>query len=880
MPKCILVVDDNARSLTSLAEALEEAGYAPVAVQSSDDPIVQFGIIKPELVFLSLLDHNAIATCEGIRDNPEGAIVPIIFVGTGAESVRSPSDALTQGGDYYFPSPLDQNKVLAKVQTYVGMGSRAAEAQVPPPSEAPVPQPAPAPLPRVPRPPTFPQNEATPIILQPLVDEPTQAVADAEMSRRAKESVAAPATPELPGLPTFAWEPPPASPSEEALGQAADDLLGSIRSQEAAKAQAAEQARLEAERKTAEAETLAKQQREAEAEAKRVLAEAEQRRIDAENRRRIEAAARAAAEAEAQRLLAEQTRRQAEEEAERQRQEAKARAAAEAEAKRQAEEEAARRRQEAESRAAAAAEAKRQADEAARRQAEDELRRRIEAETRQRVEEELRQRAEAEARRQAEEEIRRRADEEAKRQADEELRRRAEAEAKRKADEELRRRAEEESKQRAEAEAKRKAEEDHRRRAEEDAKRKADADAELKRQIEAEVRRKVEAELSAERPAAPRATLPVAPAPSQPQQTVEPLTPQKPRALGLAPLTPLNPAEGTFAGHQDIAWLMFEIVRQQVTGRVDFSSDNRKKTLFVERGAPVDAYSSQVFDRMEEYLYRDGKITRAQYQEVRVKALKTPRKIGAFLVSEGFMKPEELFAAVRGYLMEIVAGLFEWEAGEFKYTSERVDESDRISLDVDPKALIVDGVRRKYLLPRLMKRLGAPSSLLGPQSNTPLDAESLGLTADERQLARLVDGTRSIEDLVFSSGLTAPRVYQLLTVLVAGGYLEVRVRGIEGLNEDGASQGDEIDRRRIREKLLQVRELDYFQVLGVPRAASAYEIARAFERQSHEFAGERFSAAVQRDLFEALQEIGRVLEDAREVLAIDTLRAAYARHLS
>ncbi|MEE8410278.1 MAG: DUF4388 domain-containing protein, partial [Myxococcota bacterium] len=315
------------------------------------------------------------------------------------------------------------------------------------------------------------------------------------------------------------------------------------------------------------------------------------------------------------------------------------------------------------------------------------------------------------------------------------------------------------------------------------------------------------------------------------------------------------------------------------TGRIDFTSDNRQKTIFFERGGPVDAYSSQIFDRMEEYLYREGKITRAQYQDVRVKGLRNPRKIGAYLVTEGFLKPNELFDAVRGHLMAVVFGVFEWEEGSYGFMPERVEEDDRVTLDIDPRALIVEGIRRKYLMTRLMNRLGAPSSLLAPRPEATLDAEALGLTGEEKQVARLLDGTRSIEDLVFSTELPAQRVYQVLTALVTVGYAEVRVRGVEGIAEDGTSASDAIDRQRIREKLEQVRKLDYFQVLGMPHAATPYEIDLAYERVMHEFESNRFSETIRREMQEDLQEIERVIDDARQVLHNESLRDAYARHL-
>ncbi|OZC00814.1 signal recognition particle-docking protein FtsY [Alteromonas macleodii] len=195
------------------------------------------------------------------------------------------------------------------------------------------------------------------------------------------------------------------------------------------KAQAEEEARLQA-----EAEAKAKAQAEEDARAK---AEAE-----AKAKAQAEEEARAKAEAEAQ------AKAQAEEEA-------RAKAEAEAQAKAKAEEEA-RAKAEAEAQAKAQAEeearAKAEAEAQAKAKAEEEARAKAEAEA-----EEARAKAEAEAqaKAQAEEEARAKAEAEAqaKAQAEEEARAKAEAEAQAKA------KAEEEARAKAEAQAKAKAEE-------------------------------------------------------------------------------------------------------------------------------------------------------------------------------------------------------------------------------------------------------------------------------------------------------------------------------------------------------------------------------------------------------------------------------------
>ncbi|MCG7649770.1 signal recognition particle-docking protein FtsY [Alteromonas sp. MmMcT2-5] len=232
------------------------------------------------------------------------------------------------------------------------------------------------------------------------------------------------------------------------------------------KAQAEEEARLQAE---AEAQAKAKAEEEA-----RAKAEAE-----AQAKAQAEEDARLKAEAEAQ------AKAQAEEEA-------RAKAEAEAQAKAQAEEEA-------RAKAEAEAQAKAQAEEEARAKAEAEAKAKAQAEEEARAKAE----AEAQAKAQAEEEARAKAEAEAqaKAQAEEEARAKAEAEAqaKAKAEEEARAKAEAEAqaKAQAEEEARAKAEAQARAQAEEEARAKAEAEAQAKAQAEEEARAKAEAQAKA-----------------------------------------------------------------------------------------------------------------------------------------------------------------------------------------------------------------------------------------------------------------------------------------------------------------------------------------------------------------------------------------------
>lgn len=105
MGKNILLLDSDSGALHRLARALSASGYVPHTVNPQRDALEAFQAIAPEVVFIELGRPEAVSCCDGLRDLPEGATVPVIYVGDNAQEIRNPATALARGGDYYFGLP-------------------------------------------------------------------------------------------------------------------------------------------------------------------------------------------------------------------------------------------------------------------------------------------------------------------------------------------------------------------------------------------------------------------------------------------------------------------------------------------------------------------------------------------------------------------------------------------------------------------------------------------------------------------------------------------------------------------------------------------------------------------------------------------------------
>jgi hypothetical protein len=319
-----------------------------------------------------------------------------------------------------------------------------------------------------------------------------------------------------------------------------------------------------------------------------------------------------------------------------------------------------------------------------------------------------------------------------------------------------------------------------------------------------------------------------------------------------------------------VAW------RSRAAGRLDVAGD-ATRSLWFEDGRVVGAVSSAAGERIDEVAHRLGLLTRDQHRQAAgAVAGLASRRAAVLLVDRGYLKPGELTALVRARTEEVVFGIFAETSARFRWVVDPVPADERTALDRPPLALAVEGVRRRWLAPRTEAILGGPATLVTPVHGGPT-SEELGLLPDEQRALARADGLRTLDEVLAASPLDALSTRQLLAALVLIGALGVKV---VQAGRPAAQVSAGIDLARVKEKLEQVRRADYFTILGLGRLATPHEVRASAERLTAEFRPERFGGLQEEGLPARLEEIRRVLADAREVLADPLLREEYQRGLS
>jgi len=125
MPKCILIVDDDALMRRSLAFNLEKAGYRATTAASAEDALALARHDQPDLVLLDV-GLPGMDGLEALRLFHQEFSVPVIFL-TARRRELDEVLGLELGADDYITKPFDLDVLLAHIKAVLRRTQRVEE---------------------------------------------------------------------------------------------------------------------------------------------------------------------------------------------------------------------------------------------------------------------------------------------------------------------------------------------------------------------------------------------------------------------------------------------------------------------------------------------------------------------------------------------------------------------------------------------------------------------------------------------------------------------------------------------------------------------------------------------------------------------------------
>jgi hypothetical protein len=321
---------------------------------------------------------------------------------------------------------------------------------------------------------------------------------------------------------------------------------------------------------------------------------------------------------------------------------------------------------------------------------------------------------------------------------------------------------------------------------------------------------------------------------------------------------------------RDVARLFGELIGSAFSGSVKLSRVGCKREFVIEDGALVAVSTSTPSDHIAAVLYRKGRIGPSAHAELRARHEASPLAALYQLAQKQLIDASGIASLLELHLEELFVATLGWEHATFVVQDADVT-TERVSLSRDTTQLLIEGVRRKYGMPRLLRNFGSENFVL-----VRAGAEAPTLKAAQLATLALFDGSRAIAEV--AAMITAPKVetyalfwalYSLGLLQPAGEPLPHRVSG-----SPSAEQSEAVVKREVAAKAEQLADASYFDVLEVPVDATADEISA-----SHAELAAHFGSTQAAELHDKLADIRRVVDEAAEILSDPQAHESYRAHI-
>lgn len=202
------------------------------------------------------------------------------------------------------------------------------------------------------------------------------------------------------------------------------------------------------------------------------------------------------------------------------------------------------------------------------------------------------------------------------------------------------------------------------------------------------------------------------------------------------------------------------------TGRLVVVQDSAERVIYWTLGEVTFATSNSPEHSLGHFLVRNGKITSDQHRQS-LEHLSEGERHGKLLVKMGFLSPKDLWWGVKHQVLEIIYSMFPWHVGSFAFYETDEEIQERIKLSISTSSIIMEGVRRLDESARIREKVPSLDMVFAKIPGADPTLEELELSKAEQELFELIDGTRSIRDLIAASHVpefeATYLLYQMLT---------------------------------------------------------------------------------------------------------------------
>ncbi|MCK5324335.1 MAG: DUF4388 domain-containing protein, partial [Desulfobulbaceae bacterium] len=145
--------------------------------------------------------------------------------------------------------------------------------------------------------------------------------------------------------------------------------------------------------------------------------------------------------------------------------------------------------------------------------------------------------------------------------------------------------------------------------------------------------------------------------------------------------------------------------------------------------------------------------------------------LGKILLDKGYISLDELEKYNRKQVEEILYNMLLWKKGKFEYKDAKLNLQRIVVTQLNPMKLILEASRRVDEMSILTEQITS-DGLLFKISGKVEKKEDVKLNDNERRILSLIDGSRTVRQVIDKSGYDEFAVYKILYSILSYGLIE------------------------------------------------------------------------------------------------------------
>ncbi|NLH47790.1 MAG: DUF4388 domain-containing protein [Myxococcales bacterium] len=213
--------------------------------------------------------------------------------------------------------------------------------------------------------------------------------------------------------------------------------------------------------------------------------------------------------------------------------------------------------------------------------------------------------------------------------------------------------------------------------------------------------------------------------------------------------------------------LMAYLYYSRKTGILELSHQGNYKHVYFDEGRAVYVESESRQESLGQVLMRQGIVSEQDVMLSLENMAAFGRRQGGAMVELGILNPMQLYQALRQQMREKLLNLFQWLEGSYYFDEVAFDKLSLTIFELPMPRLILDGVLHSYdaaSVEEMFAEVG--DQVVVPAEPLPFDRRMVELGEEIWRLHSLIDGRRTLAEIVAASPLEREQTFLLLYAML------------------------------------------------------------------------------------------------------------------